>query len=360
MKILTIGSAMRDIFLQYPCEQMLRLHTATKTRSFIVLEEGKKIEINDIVKSTGGGATNSAVSFKRLGFDVESFFKIGTDHEGSFIVEKLATEQISTEHIARTDSVGTGTSFITPCPSGDRTVLVYRGANLTLTEAELPGDVISACDHLYITSLSGKTSHLLPIITKKAKQQNKLVATNPGTSQLTANVDTLKEALPNIDILIMNYYEATLFMQAFIQQTKHKQPYGNTALPQLLQTTQITFASFHLPTFFEIILKHGPRTVAVTNGADGVYVAHKNTIYYHPSISPKKLVSTLGAGDAFGSCFVAQLAQNQSIETAIRAGILNSSSVLEYLDAKSGLLTTQELEKKLKQLDLALLKKFTL
>jgi sugar/nucleoside kinase (ribokinase family) len=362
MKILTIGGAMRDIFLQYPCEQMLRLQTATKTRSFIILEEGKKVEVDAIVKSTGGGATNSALSFKRLGFDVESFFKIGTDHEGNFILEKLAKEQISTKHIARTDSVGTGTSFITPCPSGDRTVLVYRGANLTLTEAELPGDAISACDHLYITSLSGKTSCLLPLITQQAKKHNKMVATNPGTSQLTANVDTLKDALPNIDILIMNYYEANLFMEAFTEPTKQKQKQlrGDTALPKLLQTTSITFSSFHLPHFFDTILQQGPHTIAVTNGADGVYVAHKDSVYYHPSIEPEHLVSTLGAGDAFGSCFVAQLAQGKSIENAIRAGIVNSSSVLEYLNATTGLLTQQKLEKKLATIDPNLLQKFSL
>ncbi|GAI85852.1 unnamed protein product, partial [marine sediment metagenome] len=107
------------------------------------------------------------------------------------------------------------------------------------------------------------------------------------------------------------------------------------------------------------ILKQGTKIVAVTNGADGVYVAHKNNIYYHPSIKPKNLVSTLGAGDAFGSCFVAQLAQDKSIEDAIRSGILNSSSVLEHLDAKTGLLSKRESEEKLKQINTDLLQTFS-
>lgn len=361
MKVVTIGSAMRDIFIQYTCKEILRLQTVAKIQSFIILEEGKKIEVNNLAYHTGGGATNSAVSFKRLGFEVESFFKIGTDYEGDFILEQLAVESVSTKHIVRTNSIGTGSSFITPCPSGNRTVLVYRGANLTLTKAELPGNAIATCDHLYITSLSRETSQLLPFITQKAKKHNKHIAVNPGTSQLTAHIETLYQSLTHIDILIVNYHEAILLMNALIQPEKipKKNKIVGKKLPLLLQEkTAIIAPCIYLPQFFKEVLNRGPHTAVVTNGADGVYVANKNKIYFHPSIAPEILVSTLGAGDAFGSCFVAQLAQGKPIEYAIRSGIINSVSVLEHLDAKSGLLRENELKIKLQKVNTALLQTF--
>ncbi len=104
----------------------------------MLLEAGKKQELQDMVCHTGGGATNSAVSFARLGFDVSSFFKIGTDASGSMILDELTIITYILIMCSKTDKVATGTSFVIPCPSGDRATLMYRGANVTLTQAELP------------------------------------------------------------------------------------------------------------------------------------------------------------------------------------------------------------------------------
>ena len=114
------------------------------------MQEGKKLEVKNLVRSTGGGATNSAVSFKRLGHTVKSFFAIADDQAGHAITTVLAQEQIDINNIVRTNKAATGTSFIIPCPSGDRTVLVYRGANLTLTKDVIPYQAIDHCDQRYI------------------------------------------------------------------------------------------------------------------------------------------------------------------------------------------------------------------
>ena len=114
---------------------------------------------------------------------------------------------------------------------------------------------------------------------------------------------------------------------------------------------------FNLLHFFKEVHARGPKTIVVTNGAEGVYVSSENTIYFHPSI-PIKIVNTLGAGDAFGSTFVAGLALYKSVEMAIRCGIVNSLSVITHKDAKSGLLHKDELEYELSKLDHSLLRKF--
>jgi len=175
---------------------------------------------------------------------------------------------------------------------------------------------------------------------------------------LAVGVPELRESLKNIDILILNSIEANQFMRTLIQLDtelkktveKTSKTLNNKHAPQLLKSAiiyqDITFSLHH---YFQEILKRGPRIVVVTNGAEGVYVAKDDTIYFHPSIKTK-VISTLGAGDSFGSGFVASLIAEKSIEEAMVRGIINASSVISYLDAKTGLLSTKELEKRATEL----------
>jgi len=89
MKIMTIGGATQDSIIQYEQQEMLNLQTARGKQSFLILEEGKKIEVSELGIFTGGGSTNSAVSFKKLGFTVETFCKVGSDTPAEFVLKQL-------------------------------------------------------------------------------------------------------------------------------------------------------------------------------------------------------------------------------------------------------------------------------
>jgi sugar/nucleoside kinase (ribokinase family) len=95
----------------------------------------------------------------------------------------------------------------------------------------------------------------------------------------------------------------------------------------------------------------------VTDGKHGVYVATKDMLYFHPAAQVKS-VNTLGAGDAFGSCFVASILQGKKLEDAIRCGIINAGSVIMHHGAKTGLLSLTELNKSLEKLNKNTLKIF--
>lgn len=367
-KIVTLGGVMRDIFIEYESAQMLHLQGTQSKQTFILIEEGRKIDVKNIAYHVGGGAANSAVSFARLGFNVEAFFKVGDDQEGVYVIEELAKENVSTQHVVHAKDQKTGSSFIIPCSSGNKAILAYRGANLTLEENELPWDAIASCDQLYITSLSAHASRLLLPITNYAKKYNKPVAVNPGTSQLDEGAQILRDSLKNIDILILNSDEAQQFMLALVQTNsalleetpQQSTPKNNLLMPRLLQSP-LTYQHicFSFQQYFRQVLSRGPKIVVVTDGAQGVYVATKDTIYFYPSL-PSKVISTIGAGDAFGSCFVASLAQGKTIEQALVAGSLNSHSVIEHVGTQTGLLTQKNLEEMLKKANMNLLQKFNL
>lgn len=345
MNVLTIGSAMHDNIIQHKSLDTIYLCTGNLGQSFIILEEGKKLEVGKIGHYSGGGAVNSAVSFSRLGHTVRTLFKTGDDPDRHLILEQLAAENVEPYAMITTES-STGNSFVLPCKSGNRTILVSRGANLLLQLDELPDDALDWCDLVYITSLSQEASTLLPAIVKRVKEHGKIVATNPGSNQLATNISTIEKALQYIDIFILNTFEAQVLMSALRQmmmETQIKRDSSDPTLPELLREP-ITPATvcFTLHQFFRELLSRGPHTVVVTNGAEGVYAARDNHIYFQPSV-PSTVLSTLGAGDAFGSTFVSHLGSGHSIAEAMLAGATNSASVLEYPDAQTGLLTLDSL-----------------
>lgn len=365
-QILTIGGATRDIFFTYEKAQMLDLVLYEGRRSFLIFEDGKKVEIEALEYHTGGGATNAAVGLSRLGHKMSSFFKIGHDQEGAYIIQTLDAEHVDTKSVIVTEQAPTATSCIIPTESGNRVALVYRGANLTITQQEIPETAIKEADMIYITSLSGNSGNLLLPITKLAKEHNKTVCINPGTSQLIVTTHILCQSLPYIDILILNAYESCCCMSALVKEDRELQikminmPEQVSAeyLPQLLQEPLVHQGfCFSLKTFFQEVHSRGPRIIIVTNGKEGVYASIDNRILFHQALSVP-VISTLGAGDAFGSGFFAWYAYEYPIEDCIRAGMLNSASVIEHIGAKKGLLNKGEMENRLRKIIKSLLQEY--
>ena len=351
-KILNIGSAVHDQFIFYERPYIMEFEEDGQEITYMLLEEGRKVEITKMCHAIGGGALNSAYCFTRLGHTATPCAKIAHDPHGTFIVEQLQAWNIPTTSIAYSDDRSTGSSYILPSPSGNSSILVDRGANLTLNEKDIPLSQLASYDQLYITSLSKDTSHLLAHITQAAHKANIPIAANPGTSQLTSNVDTLIEALPSITILILNTVEASLLAESFFGTGQKKAAKKmNYELPELL-AVPIARGNviFTLQDYFQKIHELGPSIAVVTNGEDGVYVSDGKSIYFHPSL-PIEVESTVGAGDAFGATFVSQLLHGQSLEDAIRAGVINSAAALEKLDATSGLLDQKELKELVAEID---------
>lgn len=322
-KVITIGGVTQDIFIQYEHQKSIRL----ESKNYTIFEEGRKLEVTDVHYALGGGAANTALTFKRLGLDVFPVGKIGTDAPGSFVRTTLESLGIPTRYIAQDATVQTATSFILPAPSGDRTILAYRGANAELTEKEIPADIFASADYTYISSLAKKSSHLFSALCKSAKNAGNFVAANPGLHQLSA-YDTV-EALGAIDLFALNMFEAQTFMN-------------------MLGKKNV----WDLTEYCATIHAYGPTLVIVTHGAHGVYVSTKDKEYFAPSI-PTKVVNTVGAGDAFTSCFVGMLALGNDIQTALRAGLINSSCVLRHTDAQHGICEYEDLQKKLAEYPIA-------
>ncbi|HEX3082494.1 MAG TPA: PfkB family carbohydrate kinase, partial [Candidatus Saccharimonadia bacterium] len=80
--------------------------------------------------------------------------------------------------------------------------------------------------------------------------------------------------------------------------------------------------------------------VVGTNGPAGSYAVHEGKLYQAGSYQKVKVVDRLGAGDAFGSGFVAALAKGLAIEDALTLGSANATGVVAQIGAKTGILRT--------------------
>lgn len=315
-KILTIGSATHDIFITIAHDEIISEQKNDST--FLLFEEGCKVEVKQLHHATGGGCSNASASLKLLGHTVLPVCKIAQDAAGDHVLADFQKRGISTEHVIITSQEPTGTSFILPSLTGNRVILAHRGANTTLEKGDIPLKTLEACDGVYVGPLAGVSAELLPHITEHAHKHNVLVAVNPGKGQLVNEAVTLKKALKHIDVFILNEREAKLLFA------------------QLQPNT-----TFSIDAYFKELLQRGPKIVVVTCGAQGIHVATAEQRYFKEPFATI-VRNTVGAGDAFASCFFGMLMHGKSVEDALSFGMRNSAALLTGRDAKEGLLRTEE------------------
>ncbi len=166
--VIAIGTATRDAFL--------------KSKDFVVIRDkrfvtgqgeclplGSKIEIPEIVFTTGGGATNAAVTFARQGLRAACICKIGDDVSGETIRRELAKDKVYTGFIKISKELATAYSIIMIAPSGERTVLVHRGISEHLRKDEIPWPRLKA-KWFYLAPLGGENAKIFePLVRFAAK-----------------------------------------------------------------------------------------------------------------------------------------------------------------------------------------------
>ena len=84
--------------------------------------------------------------------------------------------------------------------------------------------------------------------------------------------------------------------------------------------------------------------MVLTDGPDGSYASGSQQAWQLP-IFAGPVIERTGAGDAFGSGFLAALVAGKSLYEAMLWGNANSTSVVQYVGAREGLLTVEGVEK---------------
>jgi sugar/nucleoside kinase (ribokinase family) len=319
--VITIGTATLDVYLLSKFSRRIK----DKFGSALCFGLGGKHEITNMHIDTGGGATNAAVTFSRHGFRTACLAKIGNDIPGELIFRDLEKEKI-TPLLIRAKSERTAYSTLLLTPEGERAILVYRGASEKMRASEIPWSKLKA-KWVYFAS-GGIDLQLLTKLINFFHKQGTLIAINPGKAQLALGLKRLQPIIAKTKVFIVNREEASRLT---------KVPYANES--------QI----------FEKLDKAVGGILVVTDARRGSKVSDGYRIWHAGIFREKRLVDRTGAGDSFGSGFVAGLMEKgercekgecrpANIAYALRLASANATSNIEAIGAKSGILTKKEFQ----------------
>jgi len=304
VKICSIGGASQDVFMS---GNDIKSHLDPIEHDYVEsFKLGAKLDAENINFSTGGGATNAAVTFARQGFDSTFIGKLGKDIPAQSVIAELDNDNVDTHHIIQDESKGTQYSTILLTDSGERTILIYRGIANTHTPHDYESVDFTEYEWLYISSFGGAMDALESIINRASSIGVKIFF-NPGKDELK-KISKLKALLEDVDILSVNREEAQQIVE------------GND-LDELIH---------HL-------LHYVPLAI-ISDGPNGVIASDGKTVVRAGMYEDVKVIDRTGAGDAFGSGFLSHWSQGKSLKDSIVFASANSTSVVTKIGAKAGIL----------------------
>jgi len=308
--LLSLGDASLDVFIT-PTESETFCKIDTH-KSLLCFTYGDKIPVKDFSTSIGGNAANNAVGTSRLGIKSVAVLTLGDDDAGSNIVDTLKTEGVNTKYITRQRKTSSNYSTIINV-AGERTIFTFKTPRSYVFPANLP-----KVPWVYLTSFGDEfKSFYKKLVTWSSENPDVKIVFNPGSRQLRAGTEAIKDVLAASFIIYVNRKEAE----------------GLTGL---------AYTDGEEKDLLLALRKLGPRVPIVTDGPSGSF-AYDGKSYFKAGILPVDSYERTGAGDAFGSGCLAALIKGKDLREALVWGVVNSSSVIGYTGAQKGLLKEQNL-----------------
>ncbi|MCI9643351.1 MAG: ribokinase [Oscillibacter sp.] len=246
---------------------------------------GETLAAGSLSRFSGGKGLNQSIALARAGLEAWHAGAIGRD--GRFLLEELQEAGVRTGYVEVLEDVSTGHAIIQRTPSGENCILLYGGANRSITREQVdrvlagfgPGDALV---------LQNEISQL-PYLAERAKARGMTVALNPSPME-----EGLLPLLPLADYLLLNEIEAAQLCQGL-----------GSALPEAEEDLAAALAAA-LPST-AVVLTLGPRGSLY---ADGTRLARQAAV-------PVRAVDTTAAGDTYTGFFLAGALEGWGVEWAM-------------------------------------------
>lgn len=323
LDILCVGDAKIDIFLQVPDNDPH--FSLDEQKNNLQISYGRKINVENYVKTIGGNACNAAVGISRLGKSVGICAEIGTDEFSNFILNTLQKENLNISFIIK-DALKPTSFSVCLNYKGERTLLsehVKRDHNFKFETTSANSIYLTSLGHIWQTAYEKTLSFV------KANKSTLLF--NPGTLQIADKSKLIMDLISISEYLFVNKEEAENLL------------YGRDInLPN--EEKDIKKLLFGLKSL-------GAKNIIITDSFNGSYLYDEENYTYHLDIVKVDVVEKTGAGDAYNAGFISAILNNKSKMDAMVWGAVNASSVIREIGAEKGLLAKEELEEKIKTLN---------
>jgi ribokinase len=167
---------------------------------------GETVNGRRFVTGPGGKGSNQAVAAARLGADVTFIGRVGHDAFGDQALRTWQQEGIRTDYVVRDADHATGVAPIFVDDSGENSIVVVLGANLTIHAADIDAaaDIIANAD-IVLTQLEINYD-MVAYALKVAKQQGVRTILNPApaghlASEVIAMADFMTPNETELEVL---------------------------------------------------------------------------------------------------------------------------------------------------------------
>lgn len=270
--ILVIGSSNTDMII----------------RAERIPEPGETILGGRFLTAHGGKGANQAVAAARAGGQVTFVARVGSDVFGDQAIDAWRSDGISVEHVSRDATAPSGVALIFVSKNGENSIAVAPGANGKLTVS----DVMAARDVMASASVCVMQLET-PLATvgaaaKMAVELGLLVILNPAPARVLPG-----RLLKRVSVLTPNESEAEMLTGVSVSDVASAKKAA------------------------AVLLGKGVRTVVLTLGPRGALIADKDGARMVPGFKVKAL-DTTAAGDVFNGALAVALAENKSLDDAVR------------------------------------------
>lgn len=316
LEVLAIGDVVTDAFIKLLEDRAYTFEN--EHGKFIAMPFGSKVPFDhaEVVEGVGNAA-NAAVSFARMGIHSGLVSNVGSDVFGRDIINALEKERVDTRFVRINKDKISNYHYVLWYKE-ERTILIkheeYNYQWPRFTAADIP-------KWIYFSSISKNALEKYHDMVTDWLIENPEVklAFQPGTFQLEAGTEELKELYGHTEVLVLNREEA-------------------------VQVSGGNHDDIH--DLMDRLHSHGPKIVCITDGPAGAYASDGQNRYKMPPYpDPAPPFERTGAGDAFASTFVAALIKGNTIEGALQWAPINSMNVVQNTGAQKGLLNEEEIEK---------------
>ncbi len=283
---LVVGSSTVDIIARTDDVERVDISGRTVER-LVCISFASKSELAGVELCPGGSGANSAVAIRKLGSSVKLLSAVGRDGFGDMVADSLKRAGVGLESLKVLGSARTGIGIVLLSGAGEKSILVFRGANSALGPSDVSEADIMDSGRVFIASLVSDLNYgLFEKIVALSRKHRKPVVFAPSITMLHSWMPRIRKLRPSFDLVIVNYEEGCYFT-------------GKSGIREVLRA---------LPGKVNVVMKD----------VEGAYAAVKGKEAFHVNALPVKVRDTTGAGDAFSGAFAHSYYSGNAVPDALR------------------------------------------
>lgn len=272
------------------------------------LAVGGKYFVDHFYESLGGGGANVAVGSAHFGLTTAVCARVGESVFKQVIVQKLIKKNVSTEFlIHEKNHLNISSIYLTE--KGERTVVNYQTHEEQFNLNPLILDHILESKLVFMGNLPDVKIQDKVDILMKCKEKKMAVVLNIGVSDCRKEKKDVERLLDLADVCIMNRYEYA----DMIKKDADK---------------------IDLTSDCAKVINFQKKILLITDGSSGSFGYKNGEVFKQSSISPKEIIDTTGAGDAYTSGFIAAYFKDEPIESAMKQAAEYAGDILGKIGAQ--------------------------